>query len=61
MILKFLQTIDLLNTSTDFRVPINFSKLYCEKFLQNFTSFIFTQMCTMVGPEGQKTLKFCTL
>ena len=40
------------------RVRINFSKLCCEKFLQNFTSFSFSQKYTMVSPEGQKMSKF---
>ena len=44
-----------------FRVPINCSKLYHEKFLQNFTSFSFTQMHTMVVPKGQEMPKFFVL
>ena len=44
-----------------YRVQINFSKLYCEKFLQNFKSFSFAQMSIVVVPEGQKESKFCML
>ena len=35
--------------------------MYCEKILQKFASFSFTQICTMVVPERQKMLKFCML
>ena len=43
------------------RVQINSSKVYQEKYPQNFTSFSFAQMHTIVGPEGQKMLEFCIL
>ena len=36
------------------RVRINISKLYREKILQNFTSFSFAQMRTMVEFEDRK-------